>query len=715
MMHLFSGNRGGRVLQLILAVVLCGTWTSTERVEAGLCAGGNPPLGVCALKVRDYPGEFPYAMTVIEGENTLVVSDLFSGQFFKFNRHDIELPAAPDALTCPVGPATYTGLAWVPGEGRLYWLIEGGLGPRLVISNSSGVFESEIPLTPPAGAFLSGLAFKPDTGNLWTSDIVNDEYLELSPTGVFTGLSFESPGKTPFGGEVFGLGVTAVPSDVTETVYQLEVTTGAPSDLRTARTERVVAPSGASYGLFYDLNADNNLSGWVTGLAWSNEGSSTTPSTFYADLTQNKIVELPSPFLPARSVIGLTCVASPQNDVTLNWSNTSVYNSITVLRDGAVISSLGGTATTFTDTDVEGGAHEYTIDPLSTVDLPAGSCEVVVGFGRFVNATAHVGTDGFAITVIENGIDQVLVADLNSGMAHLYSKSLVDTTIVVPSPFGTTSQTAGVAWNSSDSTLLWHNGAGQIQKTDLQGGLIGTMVNLTPMPLEPTGDISYAAVNGTYFGVSLTGLEYFEFQEDGTIVDSCAFPNVGGLPTGFGQGVTVVADSTSVILDVPLGPVSGLKADRVRRLLDCGDTGLEYLTTPTTLSGALAGIAWTPAGSTGIVAEYLVGFDTGSIYEVSLDLSSVGDDFQRGDVNTDGFRDISDATSVLVALFGGGTGTLACLDSADSNDDGTVNLADAVQMLNYLFVGGITLDAPFSCGGDPTIDSQSCDSYPICP
>ena len=717
MMHLFNGYRffngnGARAWALLLSVLLCAS--SASSVEAGTCAGGNPPIGSCSLKERDYPGEFPYAMTVIPTESALVVSDLFSGQFFKLNTLDIEMPAAPEALLCPVGPATYTGVAWLPTEQKLAWLVEGGTGPRLVISNSSGVFESEMALTAPAAdSFLSGLTYKQDTQTLWTGDIINDTYHELTLTGMFTGQSFNSPGQTAFGGEVYGLGLTSIPSDPAGIVFQLEVTTGAPSDLRTARVERVVPTTGNEFGLFYDLNAANDLGGWITGIAWAPLGSSGIPSTYLADLTENKIVELPSPYLINRSVTNLTCVASPNNDVTLNWSNNGIYNTISILRDGVTIASIAATETSFTDFDVDGGSYVYEVDPILGVDnLPAGRCEVVVGFGRFLNSAPLA--DAFGVTVIES-TNQVLVAELDGGMAHLFTKDLVDTNLDVPSPFAPPMQTAGVAWNSSDSTLLWTNGAGQIQRTDLTGGLIGGMVDLSPMPLEPTGDISYSALNNTFFGVSLSGLEVFEFQVDGTVVDSCTYPLIEGELASYSQGIAVVDDPTSVILDVPLGPLSSLKADRVRRLLDCNDSGLEYAITPSTLSGAIAGIAWTPAGSNGLVSEYMVGFDTGTIYEVSLDLSSVGDDFQRGDSNGDGVRDISDATSILVRLFVTGE-TFPCIDGADANDDGTVDIADATTLLTFLFIGGgPALPGPFDCGEDTTVDSNSCESYPVCP
>ncbi len=85
--------------------------------------------------------------------------------------------------------------------------------------------------------------------------------------------------------------------------------------------------------------------------------------------------------------------------------------------------------------------------------------------------------------------------------------------------------------------------------------------------------------------------------------------------------------------------------------------------------------------------------------------TSPGPLFRRGDADSGGKPDISDAVFVLNHLFRGGRAP-ACPDAADFNDDGIVNAADAIAILNFLFAG---VDRPFSadlfrCGEDPTPD-----------
>ncbi len=90
---------------------------------------------------------------------------------------------------------------------------------------------------------------------------------------------------------------------------------------------------------------------------------------------------------------------------------------------------------------------------------------------------------------------------------------------------------------------------------------------------------------------------------------------------------------------------------------------------------------------------------------------TAGDLFRRGDVNSDGVLDISDAVAIFGFLFLGAD-TPACLDAADANDDGSNDLSDGVAILNFLFQGGPQPPTPrfdAACPGrDPTADALDC-------
>lgn len=89
--------------------------------------------------------------------------------------------------------------------------------------------------------------------------------------------------------------------------------------------------------------------------------------------------------------------------------------------------------------------------------------------------------------------------------------------------------------------------------------------------------------------------------------------------------------------------------------------------------------------------------------------------FNRGDVNADGARNLTDAVFILEHLFGGGREP-PCAKSADVNDTGAVDLTDPVFLLGALFSAGPAPPPPSAeCGPDPTTDALGCESFDACP
>jgi thioredoxin reductase (NADPH) len=83
-----------------------------------------------------------------------------------------------------------------------------------------------------------------------------------------------------------------------------------------------------------------------------------------------------------------------------------------------------------------------------------------------------------------------------------------------------------------------------------------------------------------------------------------------------------------------------------------------------------------------------------------------GGGFRRGDSDTNGAVNITDAVRILNVLFLG-IGSITCDDAADSDDNGSVNITDAVRILNVLFLGIGVIPSPGSdtCGADPSDDA----------
>ena len=114
-----------------------------------------------------------------------------------------------------------------------------------------------------------------------------------------------------------------------------------------------------------------------------------------------------------------------------------------------------------------------------------------------------------------------------------------------------------------------------------------------------------------------------------------------------------------------------------------------------------------------VVARNSRGTTTGPVWHFSTSVGS-SDQFLRGDANSDGNQDLSDAVFILSYLFLGGT-TPACTRALDVDDDGVVIITDPVALLSHLFIGLPPPPPPFAaCGTDNTPDSLPCASHPAC-
>jgi hypothetical protein len=98
-----------------------------------------------------------------------------------------------------------------------------------------------------------------------------------------------------------------------------------------------------------------------------------------------------------------------------------------------------------------------------------------------------------------------------------------------------------------------------------------------------------------------------------------------------------------------------------------------------------------------------------------------GTPFHRGDPNTSGNSDLSDAIFVLNYLFANGEFP-SCNESADTDNNGVINLTDCVGLLEFLFRQGLAPANPGPpgnpCGPDPDVRGTpgdiGCAAYERC-
>lgn len=85
-------------------------------------------------------------------------------------------------------------------------------------------------------------------------------------------------------------------------------------------------------------------------------------------------------------------------------------------------------------------------------------------------------------------------------------------------------------------------------------------------------------------------------------------------------------------------------------------------------------------------------------------LAGIPDDqtiLQRGDADSSGVVDVSDASAISSWLFAGGPEP-PCLNQADANGDGAVNVSDSAYLASWLFSGGPPPPAPGPYGTECT-------------
>lgn len=92
--------------------------------------------------------------------------------------------------------------------------------------------------------------------------------------------------------------------------------------------------------------------------------------------------------------------------------------------------------------------------------------------------------------------------------------------------------------------------------------------------------------------------------------------------------------------------------------------------------------------------------------------------FRRGDCNSDGKTNLSDAAAIVYRLLSMDPSGFEppCLDACDANDDGRLDLADAIKILAWLFQRAEPPPAPgpLRAGKDPTPDNLSCEAFGGC-
>ncbi len=429
-------------------------------------------------------------------------------------------------------------------------------------------------------------------------------------------------------------------------------------------------------------------------------------------------------FLPAVQNLSCTVGATSDPSVDLSWTNGASYTAITIRRNGVILAVLGGTATSYSDTDASYGNSTYTVQAEdATSPAAAIPCDVLI---------TPLPQSNFSCTQTDpdsNAID----LSWSNGMTY-DAITLSRNGTVIANLGGNATQFTDTA--ATISTHLY-------ELTATVGGFDGDTqsCNITVLPPPPLSfTISAPSVDAGYDPA--TGIGDFTANVSGIeSASNTGFPNdVSGysLAMVFDGSLLVVTGLDDSVVPTPLDFFSGQWADGEVTIgavvsflsttwLDLTDSTelatIEFTTNPGALINQTAtfvtDLTWQNGVTIGTLpVDNLIivgsdpmppGFSNG---QVTL-TPGAGDTFVRGDINDDSSINIADAVAGLAYLFSGGPAN--CLDAVDTNDDGNANVADGVYLLTFLFSGGPTPPAPFSdCGSDPTGDSLDCDTFDNC-
>ncbi|MEC9476009.1 MAG: dockerin type I repeat-containing protein [Planctomycetota bacterium] len=430
-------------------------------------------------------------------------------------------------------------------------------------------------------------------------------------------------------------------------------------------------------------------------------------------------------FLPA--VQELTCSVGPTVDpsVDLSWINGESYTAITVRRNGTVLAVLGGSETSYTDTDASYGNSVYTVQgEQGAVPSAAMPCEMTIAplsqtnfscsqLDPDSNSVSLSWTNGMTYDAIEIHRNGALIATLG-GSASQYADSAAavsthvyemtasvggfdaetlscNITVLPPPPLGFTLLAPAVDAGYDTST-----GVGQFT-VDL-GGIedstnTGFPNSVTGYSLAMVFDSNLLIATGISEDVVPSDLDFFDGQFGG------GFVTIGA--------VVDFLSTTSLDLsaEVKLAQVSF--STNPGGLINQTETIVTALTWQNgVIGGSLPVDNLIVVGSNPMPPAFSDG-------QVTLS-PGAGVTFVRGDINGDDAVNIADAVAGLTYLFS--AGPASCIDAVDTNDDGLANVADGVFLLSFLFSGGPAPSAPFpGCGSDPTNDALECDEFNACP
>lgn len=545
---------------------------------------------------------------------------------------------------------------------------------------------------PQPGSSITSLAYDSITDTLWTRDKINAIAIEFNPTTGEVISTIDLPGDDL----TYGAGLACV--QFAGQRY-LEFSYGNVLDYYPSRVIRINALNGSPACVEVDLT---QIPERVLGIVRPPTGS-----VIYAS-TQENVYKIDSTNPSIAPPADLTCRTEPSGDVSLSWTNCGpgaggIYSSIRILRDNAVIVTLGGSSSSYQDNNPSLSSElTYEVQGIVASTISGSSCVAVTGAGGLVSYSAFDGISPFDLA-LDPLTTELYVTDSFSGVIYVYDTDLnlirsIDTGL---------SNLHGVAFNHNLSLLLVSRANSSL--LSLINPNTGEVLSSIPAGSNEVSSLTYDVANDHYLIVdeAVNPARIVRLDADpnsqGNFVGSLQPPATSGLILS--RGACTLQDGnllTTIITDTTDNLTNG-----INELNGVGfPTNFGFTLDQMGLSVALDSNAAVGIENFGNIL-YVAGHATGSLFKILV--SPGGSDFIRGDVDNDGGLNLADAISALEYLYAGGTEP-TCLDSVDVNDDGFLDISDPLFLILYLFTGASSPPEPFPASGpDPTfLDGIGC-------
>ncbi|MFQ5654185.1 MAG: alkaline phosphatase family protein, partial [Planctomycetota bacterium] len=446
--------------------------------------------------------------------------------------------------------------------------------------------------------------------------------------------------------------------------------------------------------------------------------------------------------------VALGCSESG-GDVLLAWTNPESYDSLELRRDGALVATLPGGATSAIDPAVPPGPHRYAVAGVSDAlgcESPSRECALVTGLVAYqTERVVLVLIDGMRYSEglgdpLREHVPQmdllsqqgaIIEPFINDGFTNTaraipaiwsgawtgietfedyHCEGAANRASVLPTIFEyyrrqlgrpavecvqmVGSLGGGCPWRSSFhsdyGTEFWpavfQEGASDLE---IFSHFEEVLESLQPRLLYfYLPDVDHAGHSGVWD-------DYLAAIETADSVVGMLWAAIEANPEYAGVTTMLVTNDHGRHSYDFTGHGDGCDGCRTIELLAVGPDIVPGLVSE--VPRTLRDIAPTIGALLGFVTEHSTG-------EVMTEILLSGPLLRRGDVDGDGLILLNDSILILFYLFAGGAA--ACVDAADIDDDGQVLIGDAILHLGHLFAGGPPPAPPFpGCGIDPSPDA----------